>query len=290
MRRRVSGGDLVLAVMIVAIVAMMIVPVPSYVLDVLIGANLAGAVILLLEAVYIRRVLDLSTFPALLLITTLFRLAINISTTRLILLRGDAGRIVESFGSVVVSGSVLVGAVIFLVITIVQYLVIAKGAERAAEVSARFTLDSLPGRQMSIEADLRNGRLDAEQATLAREALKRESQLFGALEGAMKFVKGDAIATMVILVVNIVGGLARGVGQLGMPLGEAVRRYTLLTIGDGLISQIPALLITAAAGMVMTRVESPQGTSAVGREIGSTKDLTQAEASDLISLLKGDTK
>lgn len=267
-RRIPSVGDIVLAVLMVSTIAIMLIPMPPLAIDFLIATNLAASVLLLLVAMVVRRTLDISTFPAMILITTLFRLAINISSTRRILLDANPGTVIKAFGNFVVSGSLIVGAVVFLILTIVQFLVIAKGAERAAEVSARFTLDALPGRQMAIEADLRSGLISTAAATQRRTELRRESQLFSSLEGAMKFVKGDAVASLVIIAVNIVGGLSRGVVQLKMPLADALSTYTLLTIGDGLASQVPALLITTAAGMVMTRVDSVDHRGALGRDIG----------------------
>ena len=256
-----SAGGLVLAGMVVAVVAMMIVPLPTPLLDVLLTLNLALAVVILLVAVYSARTLELSTFPTLLVLTTLFRLSLNVSTVRLILLQADAGRIVHSFGEFVVRGDYIVGFAVFLILTIVQYVVIARGAERVAEVAARFTLDAMPGQQLAIDAELRAGSLDTGQARARRATLQREAQLFGALDGAMRFVKGDAIAGILILALSLAGGLVIGVVQRGLPLGGAARLYTLLTVGDGLVSQLPALLISTAAGLVVTRVASDQGTS-----------------------------
>ncbi|MEZ4471206.1 MAG: FHIPEP family type III secretion protein [bacterium] len=235
-------------------VALLIFPVPAPVLDGLLAAQLGVAVVVLLAAVFARSPLALSQLPAVLLVTTLLRLTLNVSTTRLILADADAGRVVAAFGDAVVRGNLIVGAVVFVVLVLVQYLVIAKGAERVAQVAARFALDGLPGRQLAIDADVRAGLLDPEGARGQRAALARESSLFGALDGAMKFVRGDAIAGLCIVGINIVGGLAVGIGQQGRTPGEAVDLYTTLTIGDGLVTQLPAMLTAAAAALVVTRV------------------------------------
>jgi type III secretion protein V len=260
-----------LAAVVVAIVAMMIVPLPTALLDLLLSVNIAAAVTLLLVSLYVRDALSFATFPTLLLLTTLFRLALEISATRLILLRGDAGEVIRAFGDFVVAGNLVVGAVVFVILTVVQFIVISKGAERVAEVAARFTLDAMPGKQMAIDAELRAGHIDAPEARRRRAALTREAQLFGAMDGAMKFVKGDAIAGIVVLAVNIVGGLVIGVLQRGMELGAAARVYTVLTIGEGLVAQIPALLVSTAAGIIVTRVASEDeasGGSNLARDIG----------------------
>nr|WP_269783401.1 type III secretion system export apparatus subunit SctV [Marinibactrum halimedae] len=245
-----------LAILLVAIIFMMVLPMPTGLVDTLIAVNFAIAVILMMLAVYIKSALEFSAFPAVLLISTLFRLALSVTTTRLILMNGDAGDIVTTFGNFVVGGNLVVGLVIFLIITIVQFLVITKGAERVAEVSARFSLDALPGKQMSIDGDMRAGVLDVEEARDRRESLNRESQLFGSMDGAMKFVKGDAIAGLIIISVNIIGGILIGTTQHNMSAGAALEMYSILTVGDGLIAQIPALLISMTAGMIVTRVGS----------------------------------
>jgi type III secretion protein V len=262
-------ADLLLAGAVVAIVAMMVVPLPTPLLDLLLSVNIAAAVTLLLVSLYVGEALKIATFPTLLLLTTLFRLALEISATRLILLRGDAGDVIHAFGNFVVAGNLVVGAVIFVILTVVQFIVISKGAERVAEVAARFTLDAMPGKQMSIDAELRAGHIDAREARARRAALARESQLFGAMDGAMKFVKGDAIAGIIVLAVNVVGGLVIGVVQRGLDVGAAARVYTVLTIGEGLVAQIPALLVSTAAGIIVTRVASEEegGASQLGREM-----------------------
>jgi type III secretion protein V len=266
--RAALRSDIVVATLILVAVTMMIIPLPTEIVDALITANIAASVIVLLVAFYVSRPLDFSSLPTVILLATLFRLAITITTTRLILLQADAGEIIHAFGSFVIGGNLAVGLVVFLIITIAQFVVITKGAERVAEVSARFSLDALPGKQMSIDSDLRNGDIDQAEARRQRQGLERESQLYGAMDGAMKFVKGDAIAGLVIIVVNLAGGLLVGSIQHGMPLGEAAATYSLLTVGDGLIAQIPALLVSIAAGTVVTRVGS-DGDGNLGAEITS---------------------
>lgn len=261
-------ADLLLAALLVGIIGLMILPIPTFLLDSLLAVNLGMATSLLLVATYIPSAVHLSVFPSLLLFTTLYRLALNITTTRLILLKAHAGDIIFTFGHFVVAGNYVVGAVIFLIITIVQFLVITKGSERVSEVAARFTLDAMPGKQMSIDSDMRAGLIDMEEARKRRRALERESQLFGAMDGAMKFIKGDAIAGLIITAINILGGLIIGVLQKGMPLMKAVQTYSILTIGDGLVSQIPALLISITSGVVVTRVSDDQEESNLGTEIG----------------------
>ena len=252
-------SDIALAGVVVLIVAMMIIPLPTWILDLLIAANMSVAVILLLVAIYVSDALKIATFPTMLLITTLFRLALEVSATRLILLKADAGHVIHAFGNFVVAGNLVVGAVIFFILTIIQFIVISKGSERVAEVGARFTLDAMPGKQMSIDAELRAGHIDHNEARRRRAALARESQFFGSMDGAMKFVKGDAIAGIIVLLTNIVGGLIIGIVQKGMDAGDAAKTYTILTIGDGLVAQIPALIISTAAGIIVTRVASRGG-------------------------------
>jgi type III secretion protein V len=267
--RAKKSSDVVLAVVMAAILAAMIVPLPPWLLDIGIALNLAAAVSLLVAALYARDALKVASFPTLLLVTTLFRLALNVSSTRLALAEGNAGDIIQAFGEFVVRGEYAVGAVVFAILTLVQFLVVAKGAERVAEVSARFTLDAMPGKQMSIDADLRAGAIDQHTARRRRRELERESQMFGAMDGAMKFVKGDVIAGLVIVLVNGVGGVCVGVLQNGMDLADAASTYALIAIGDGLVSQIPSLCIAVAAGLVVTRVSSEQEDSSLGGEIGA---------------------
>jgi len=235
--------------------------------DLLVTLNFAISFVLLMLSLYVPSVLSLSTFPTLLLFTTLFRLALNITTTRQILLHADAGKIIYTFGHFVVGGNYIVGAVVFLIITIVQFVVIAKGAERVAEVSARFTLDGMPGKQMSIDGDLRAETIDQDEARRRRQNLEDESKLYGAMDGAMKFVKGDAIAGLIITVINIIGGICIGSFQKGMPVAIASQKYTILTIGDGLVSQIPALLICITAGIIVTRVDTKEASGHLAGEI-----------------------
>jgi type III secretion protein V len=259
--------DILIAVVVVGIVGMLIVPLPTHLLDILITANISISVILLLTAIYIPRALTVSVFPTLLLLTTLYRLSLNVSSTRLILLQADAGEVIRAFGQFVVRGNYVVGAVLFIILTLIQFIVIAKGSERVAEVAARFTLDAMPGKQMSIDADMRSGAIDQDEGKRRRRELERESALYGAMDGAMKFVKGDTIASIIIAVINIVGGLLIGVMQRGMEVGDAAKIYTILTIGDGLVSQIPALLISTSAGVIVTRVQGEEEGAHLGKDI-----------------------
>ncbi|WP_176086030.1 flagellar biosynthesis protein FlhA [Martelella sp. HB161492] len=251
--------DILLVLVFALVLLMMVLPLPSLLMDIMITLNISIAVIILLMAMQTETALQFSTFPTILLVTTLFRLSISISTTRLILLKGDAGRVIQTFGEVVVGGNLVVGLVIFLIITVVQFLVITKGADRVAEVGARFTLDGMPGKQMSVDADVRAGNMDHQDATIARRNLEQEAKLFGAMDGAMKFVKGDAIAGLIITAINLFGGILIGMMQRGMSFGEAGHVYSLLTVGDGLVAQIPALMISVAAGTMVTRVTSSGG-------------------------------
>ena len=245
--------DILLAVGIMVIVGMMIIPLPTPVVDLLLTINIAASVTILLVAIYTDEPLRFSVFPSLLLITTLFRLALNVSTSRLILLQADAGSVVDSFGSFVVGGSLVVGIVVFLILVVIQFVVITNGSGRVAEVAARFTLDAMPGKQMAIDADLNAGLIDEGEAKRRRQEIGDEADFYGAMDGASKFVKGDAIAGIVIILVNIVGGLGIGVLQNGADPAEALNTYARLTVGDGLVSQLPALLISTAAGIVVTR-------------------------------------
>ncbi|HEF4758005.1 TPA: EscV/YscV/HrcV family type III secretion system export apparatus protein [Pseudomonas putida] len=246
--------ELLILTLMVMIIAMLIIPLPTVLVDFLIGLNIVISLLVFMGSFYIERILSFSTFPALLLLTTLFRLALSISTSRLILSQADAGEIIASFGEFVIGESLVVGFVIFSIVTIVQFIVITKGSERVAEVAARFSLDGMPGKQMSIDGDLKAGAITAEEAKEKRSVLERESQLYGSFDGAMKFIKGDAIAGIIIIFVNFIGGMAIGVGGMGMDMSTALSTYTLLTIGDGLVAQIPALLIAIGAGFIVTRV------------------------------------
>ncbi|WP_417796422.1 type III secretion system export apparatus subunit SctV [Terasakiella pusilla] len=276
--------DIALAVLLMAIIFMMILPMPTLVVDTLIATNMTLSVILLMVAVYLPSPLGFTSFPAVLLITTLFRLALSITTTRLILLQADAGAIVETFGNFVVQGNLIVGLVIFLIITIVQFIVITKGSERVAEVGARFSLDAMPGKQMSIDGDMRAGTIDMKEAKRRRSMVEKESQLYGAMDGAMKFVKGDAIAGLIIIFVNILGGVSIGAMQRGMEISDALQVYSILTIGDGLVSQIPALLISITAGIIVTRISDDDvenanlGSDITGQVFGHHRALLVASA------------
>jgi type III secretion protein V len=272
-----KSSDLLLALIIISIIMMLIFPVSPHVIDVLIAVNLTASICLLFVAIYIQKAVHLSIFPSLLLITTLYRLGVNISSTRQILLHANAGKVIFAFGNFVVGGSFVVGGVIFLIITIVQFIVVTKGAERVAEVAARFTLDAMPGKQMSIDADLRSGIIDTNKARDLRLSLSKESQLYGAMDGAMKFVKGDAIAGIVITVINVIGGLIIGIFMHGMTAGQSAKIYSLLSIGDGLVSQIPSIMIAITAGIVTTRVSSEKKDSHLGKEI-ATQLLNQPKA------------
>jgi type III secretion protein V len=262
-----ASADIVLAALVLLVVGLMIVPLPTWTLDLLLSTNLSAAIAILLVVLYVPDAIGIATFPTLLLLTTLFRLSLNVASTRLILLQANAGQVIRAFGTFVVRGNYVVGAVVFLVLTIIQFIVIAKGSERVAEVGARFVLDAMPGKQMAIDAELRAGSIDGGEARRRRRLLQRESQFYGAMDGAMKFVKGDVIASIVILIVNLLGGLAIGTLTKGMPVVAALQRYGLLTIGDGLVTQIPALVLSTAAGVLVTRVASEEADTPLGDEL-----------------------
>lgn len=249
-------SDIYVVFAVVLIVVMMIIPLPTFLLDILFACNISLALLVLLITMNVKEALDISVFPSLLLLLTLFRLALNISSTRLILLHGNAGKIVSAFGNFVAGGNIIVGFVIFFILVVIQFVVITKGAERVAEVAARFTLDAMPGKQMSIDADLNAGLISETEARQKRMVIQKEADFYGSMDGASKFVKGDAIAGIIITVINIIGGLAVGILQRGYDLKYALNHYTLLTIGDGLVSQIPALLISTATGILVTRAAS----------------------------------
>ena len=248
-----KNNDIVLAIGLVVIVCMMVIPLPAPLLDILLTINISLAVVILLVCLYTQEPLDYSSFPTVLLIATLFRLGLNVSSTRLILLHGQAGNVISSFGEFVVGGNYVVGAVIFCILVLINFMVITGGATRVAEVSARFTLDKMPGKQLSIDADLNSGLINEDQAKERRRKLERETDFYGTMDGASKFVKGDATAGIVITIINIVGGLIIGVAQLHLPIQSALGTYTILTVGDGLVSQIPALLISTATGLIVSR-------------------------------------
>ncbi|MHB8126789.1 MAG: flagellar biosynthesis protein FlhA [Desulfitobacteriaceae bacterium] len=255
-RRLKSNTDVLAALGIVGIVIMMVVPLPAFLLDILITLNITGSVLTLMLAVFTKDPLDFSVLPSLLLTMTMFRLSLNISTTRLVLLDGYAGDVILQFGQFVIRGNPVVGFIVFVILVLVQFIVITKGAERVSEVGARFTLDAMPGKQMSIDADLNSGLINEQQARDRRKKIQEEADFYGAMDGSSKFVKGDAIAAIIILFINIIGGFIAGVVMKGMPLLDSLHMYTLLTIGDGLVSQIPALLISTATGLIVTRAAS----------------------------------
>jgi type III secretion protein V len=262
-------SEILLALLVITIIAIMIIPIPTLLLDVLLTANMAMAIAVLMICLYIPDALSLAAFPTILLIATLFRLALEVSATRLILLNANAGEVIHAFGNFVVKGNLVVGLVVFLIITVVQILVIAKGAERVSEVSARFTLDAMPGKQMSIDADLRAGLIDANDAKRRRRLIEKEAQFHGAMDGAMKFVKGDAIAGILISAINLVAGFVIGVFMKDFPVDVAIRRYSILTVGEGLVAQIPAIIVTTAAAVLTTRVASSEEGSSLGKDIGA---------------------
>jgi flagellar biosynthesis protein FlhA len=249
-------GDIIIALAVIGIIIIIIIPVPKGALDFLLSLNISISLLILLLAMYAEDALQISIFPSLLLITTLFRLSLNISTTRGILIDGDAGKVVETFGNFVIQGNPVVGFIIFFIIVMIQFLVITKGAERVAEVAARFTLDAMPGKQMAIDADLNSGLITEDEARKRRKEVQKYADFYGAMDGASKFVKGDAIAGIIITIVNIAAGFLIGIVGKGMGLSEALQRYTLLTVGDGLVGQIPALLISTATGLIVTRAAS----------------------------------
>jgi flagellar biosynthesis protein FlhA len=256
--RYMKYSDMFIAVAVISIVVMMIIPLPTFLLDILLTFNISFSMVLLLVSMFTKEPLQLSVFPSLLLITTLLRLGLNVSATRLILLHAHAGEVIAAFGNFVVGGNPVVGFIVFIILVVIQFVVITKGAERVAEVAARFTLDAMPGKQMAIDADLNAGLITEADARQRRKKIQQEADFYGAMDGASKFVKGDAIAGIIITIVNIVGGFIIGVAQLGMSFGQALQTYTLLTVGDGLVAQIPALLISTATGMIVTRNTSEE--------------------------------
>src|SRR5574344_1875005 len=253
-----KNNDIVLAVGLVTIVAMMILPIPPEILDFLLTINISFSIIILLVCLYTKEPLDYSTFPTILLIATLFRLGLNISSTRLILLYGQAGNVISSFGEFVVGGNYVVGFVIFSILVLINFMVITGGATRVAEVSARFTLDSMPGKQLSIDADLNSGLINEEQAKARRRKLEQQTDFYGTMDGASKFVKGDATAGIIITVVNIFAGIVIGLWQLKMDIMTALSTFTILTVGDGLVSQLPALLISFSTGLIVSRASGQE--------------------------------
>ncbi|WP_441294617.1 flagellar biosynthesis protein FlhA [Exiguobacterium aurantiacum] len=252
----VKAKDFAVLIGVLMIVVMLVIPLPGFILDFLIIVNILIALLILLVAMNAREALDFSVFPSLLLIVTLFRLGLNVSTTRSILSTGYGGEVIATFGNFVVGGNVLVGFVVFLILVIIQFVVITKGAERVSEVSARFTLDAMPGKQMAIDADLNSGLIDDKDAQIRRKKIQSEADFYGSMDGASKFVKGDAIAGIIIVVINLIFGIIIGTVQMGLPVGEAFQTFSLMTIGDGLVGQIPALLISTATGIIVTRAVS----------------------------------
>ncbi|MFO7690528.1 MAG: flagellar biosynthesis protein FlhA, partial [Cryobacterium sp.] len=269
---------LVVPIGVVGIILLLIVPIPAVLLDILIIVNIMLALVTLLTTMFVKKPLEFSVFPSLLLVATLFRLGLNVASTRLVLGDGYAGQVIEAFGHVAVGGSIIIGAVIFLILVVIQFVVVTKGAERVAEVGARFTLDAMPGKQMAIDADLNAGLITDNEARERRAEVSAEADFYGAMDGASKFVKGDAIAGLIIIIINLIGGMAIGVLQRGMEAGEAVNTYALLTIGDGLVTQVPALLMAVSTGMIVTR-------SNAETDIGSTasQQLTQSRNALLIT-------
>jgi flagellar biosynthesis protein FlhA len=267
--------DVILVMGMIAILVILFTPIPSALLDFLLVLNFTGALLVLLITFFTETPLSFSTFPSLLLITTLFRLALNISATRLILDKGNAGRVINAIGSYVVGGNYVIGLVVFLILVVVQYVVVTNGAQRVAEVAARFTLDSMPGKQMSIDADMNMGLIDEHEARRRRGQIEKEASFYGAMDGATKFVKGDAIAGIMIILIDIIGGLAVGMVQRGMPWTDAVHRYTLLTVGDGIVTQIPSLVIAVATGIIITRAASDDqlGTEIARQVLSSSRTL-----------------
>ncbi len=263
-RRTSSISDAILALLVIAILGVMIVPMPSVILDILLTFNIVFSIIMLLTTMYIVKPLELSIFPGVLLVATVFRLSLNVASTRLILSEADAGSVIRSFGSFVVQGNYVVGLIIFIIIVVIQFVVITKGATRVAEVSARFTLDAMPGKQMAIDADLNAGLIDENEARMRRSEISREADFYGAMDGASKFVRGDVIAGLIITIINVIGGFIIGIVQQDFTVLESLSVYTMLTVGDGLVTQIPALLMSVGAGMIVTRATSE---SNLGQEL-----------------------
>jgi flagellar biosynthesis protein FlhA len=289
-KRLLGHTDLLAAVAVVCVVTMLVVPLPSALLDLLITLNISAALTIVVATMYLGKALDFASFPSLLLLTTMFRLAINVSVTRLILTTGDAGSVVKAFGSFVVGGNVVVGLVIFLILVVIQFVVVTNGAGRVAEVGARFTLDAMPGKQMAIDADLNAGLITDDQARARRSEVAREADFYGAMDGASKFVKGDAMAALIITAINLVGGIVVGMAQRGLGFSEATHQYSLLTVGDGLAAQIPALLISVATGIIVTRAASDRDLgSDIANQVLSQRraPMVAAAAIGLFALIPG---
>ncbi|MDX8394776.1 MAG: FHIPEP family type III secretion protein, partial [Mariprofundaceae bacterium] len=270
LQRMSRHTDVMMAVAVLGVLMIMIIPLPTWLMDFLLAINITIGILILLTSIYVLRPLDFSIFPTLLLLTTLFRLSLNVATTRLILLHGQegtaaAGGVIEGFGQFVVGGNTVVGLIIFIILVLINFIVITKGSTRIAEVAARFTLDAMPGKQMAIDADLNAGMINEDEARQRREDVAREAEFYGSMDGAAKFVRGDAVAGLIITAINLIAGLIIGVMQQGMSMGDAVNIYSILTVGDGLVSQIPALVISTAAGIVITRAG---GGDTMSKEIG----------------------
>src|SRR5574344_554352 len=259
--------DLGLGLYLLAAIVFLVIPIPNVLLDVLLALNIAIALTVLFNALFSKEALNMSSFPSLLLLTTLFRISLNVSSTKLILGSGDPGKVVETFGEFVGGGDLIIGIIVFVILLIVQFMVINKGSERVAEVTARFTLDAMPGKQMAIDADLNTGAINDQQAKERREKLAAESAFFGSMDGAVKYVKGDAMAGLLITFINLIGGIVMGVLRQGMELTGALSKYTILTIGDGLVSLIPSLLISLATGLIVTKAskEADMGDTVVSQ-------------------------
>jgi len=289
-KRILGHTDLLAAVAVVCVVTMLVVPLPAVLLDLLITVNISAALTIVVATMYLGKALDFASFPSLLLLTTMFRLAINVSVTRLILTNGEAGSVVKAFGTFVVGGNVVVGLVIFLILVVIQFVVVTNGAGRVAEVGARFTLDAMPGKQMAIDADLNAGLITDEEARNRRSEISREADFYGAMDGASKFVKGDAMAAVIITAINLIGGIIVGMLQRGLGFEEATHQYSLLTVGDGLSAQIPALLISVATGIIVTRAASDRdlGSDIANQILGQRKaPMVAACAIGLFALIPG---
>ncbi len=290
LKRVLSHSDLLAAVSVVCVVTMLVVPLPSELLDLLITLNISAALAIVVATMYLNKALDFASFPSLLLLTTMFRLAINVSVTRLILTTGEAGSVVKSFGQFVVGGNVIVGLVIFLILVVIQFVVVTNGAGRVAEVGARFTLDAMPGKQMAIDADLNAGLISDDQARARRSEIAREADFYGAMDGASKFVKGDAMAALIITAINLIGGIVVGMLQHNLGFSEATHQYSLLTVGDGLAAQIPALLISVATGIIVTRAASDKdlGSDIAGQILSQRRaPMVAAGAIGLFAMIPG---
>ncbi|NTW40312.1 MAG: FHIPEP family type III secretion protein, partial [Cellulomonadaceae bacterium] len=277
--------QLAVPVGVVGVVLLLVVPLPAFMLDLLITFNIVLSLVVLLTSMYVKRPLDFSVFPSLLLVLTLFRLGLNVASTRLVLRDGFAGQVIDAFGHFVVGGSLVIGLVIFLILVVIQFAVITNGAGRVAEVGARFTLDAMPGKQMAIDADLNSGLIDEDTARQRRADVAAEADFYGAMDGGSKFVKGDAIAGIIITVINLLGGFAIGMLQMGMSAGEALERFSLLTIGDGLVTQIPALLMSVSTGLIVTRAtaSADMGTAA-GQQLTQSRTALQIAGAAAIAM------